>query len=160
MESVETFCAELQLQSFPHSRRFLYTFGPRRIALPVLPSWCVMLFPHPIQFGPVLRADLPVSAIMDECELLLLFTHQDSRSRRLPPLTELRDGMVAVEPINADIRNVADDHSSIPRTLLRFGGANIGTRDTSPCEIPAQLRRVESLDLADVRALFRIRPFM
>ena len=127
---------------------------------PVLPLWRVMLFPHPIQFGPLLRVDLPLSLITDECELLLLFTHQDARSRRLPPLAELCDGMVAVERINADILDVADDHSSIPRIVLRFGGANIGTRDTPPCEIRAQLRRVEILDLADVRALFRIGPFM
>ena len=119
-----------------------------------------MLFPLPIEFGPLLRADLPLSLITDECELLLLFTHKHSRSRRLPALTERCDGMAAVERIDANVLDVADDHSSIPRIILRSGGANIGTRDTPPFEIPAQLRRVEILDLADVRTLFRIGPFI
>src|SRR5690349_18659516 len=115
-----------------------------------------MLFPLPIEFGPLLRADLPLSLIADECELLLLFTHQDSRSRGLPALTECCDGVTAVERIDANVTDVADDHSSIPRIIVRFGGANTGTGDTPPFEIPAQLQSIEILDGADVRTLFRI----
>ncbi len=118
-----------------------------------------MLFPHPIQFGPFLRADLPPSLITDECELLLLLTHPDPRSRRLPPFTERCDGMAAIDQIDADVFDVADDHPSIPRIILRSSGTNIGTRNTPLCEIPAYLRRIEIPNLVDVRALFRICPF-
>ena len=55
-----------------------------------------MLFPHPVQFGPFLLADLPPSLITDESELLLLLTHPDPRSSRLPSFSERCDGMAAI----------------------------------------------------------------
>lgn len=118
-----------------------------------------MLSPLPIKFGPLLRADLPLFLFTDEGELFLLFTHEHSRPRRLPALTERCDGMAAVERIDANVLDVANDEPSIPRIILRSGGAHTGARDTPPFEIPAQLRRVEILDLAAVRTLFRIGPF-
>jgi transposase-like protein len=119
----------------------------------------VMLFPHPIQFGPFLRVDLPLALITHECELLLLLTHQDPRSRRLPPFTERCDGMAAIDRIDADVFDLADDHPSILRIILCSGGTNIGTRNTPLGEIPAHLRRIEIPNVVDVRALFCICPF-
>jgi len=118
-----------------------------------------MLFPHPIQFGPFLLADLPLSLITDECELLLLLTHPDPRSRRLPPFTERCDGMAAIDQIDADVFDVADDHPSIPCIIVCSGGTNTGTRNTPLCKIPAHLRRIGIRNVVAVRALFRICPF-
>src|SRR6478672_2381443 len=93
----------------------------------------VTLFPHPKKFSPFLLADLPLSLITDECQLLLLLTHPDPRSGRLPPFTERCDGMVAIDQIDADAFDVADDHPSIPRIIVCSGGTNIGTRNTPRC---------------------------
>ena len=67
--------------------------------------------------------------------------------------------MAAIDQIDADVFDVADDHPSIPRIIVCSGGTNTGTRNTPLCKIPAHLRRIGVRNVVAVRALFRICPF-
>src|SRR6266436_4864770 len=67
--------------------------------------------------------------------------------------------MVAIERLDANVLDVADDQSSIFGIIQLSGSAHTGTRDALVREITAELWSVEIREVADVGTLFRIDPF-